>query len=261
LGGPCRARCRGACGGDCQPVNCDQEPTEVCDLDFNGAPNGYAIAALRHTCGTAAGCQLHDDCYDTCNGSNGCDTWDAAVCRRGCDDEAIGAYGFENCQAWAMGLGPFEGTLTFTYPVDGGAARLDPATCPAPPGALQWEDPPGAGRVPYADAARWCDELTLNGHDDWRVPSMPELLQLERGCPIDDCSAVDSCAGCTIRGGPAADGCYQADGLSGPCADYWSSSPFLYQAGMNWIEMFFTGGAAIGHVELPAYVRCVRGGP
>lgn len=261
LSAACGARCRGACGGDCQPVNCDQVVTEVCDLDFNGLQNGYVIAALEHICGTAAGCQLHDDCYDTCNSQLGCGSWDAAVCRRGCDVEAIDIHGFENCQAWAMGLGPFEGTLHFTYPVDGGAARLDPATCPVPAGVLQWEDPPGSAPVSYADAVTYCEALVHAAAEDWRLPSMTELQQIERGCPINDCSAVDSCAGCALYSGPAESGCYWDPRLSGACTGYWTSSPFVYQAGMHWIEMFFSGGAAIGHDEQAAAVRCVRGAP
>lgn len=256
----CNALCRGACGGDCQPVNCDQEVTEVCDLDLNGVNNGYSIAALKHTCGTAAGCRAHDDCYDTCNSQTGCGTWDAAVCRRGCDDEAIGIYGFENCQAWAMGLGPFDGSLTFTYPNVGGAARQNLATCPVPAGVLQWEDPPAGGKVTFTDAAAYCDSLVLNGHDDWRVPTLGELTGLERGCPVNDCSAVDSCTGCAYLSGPAESGCYWDNRTGGECAATWSSDTFAYQGGMRWIEMFFTGGAAIGHEEIPMTVRCVRGG-
>jgi hypothetical protein len=259
VSGPCRALCRGACGADCEPVNCDQEVGEQCDVDVAGNPTGYVIATLTHVCGTATGCQEHDDCYDLCNQQYACGSWDAAYCRRGCDDEAIGRHGFQTCLGWAQGLGPFSATLRFPIPVEGGAARLDPAACPLVIGATQWQEEALPAPMTQANAVTYCQDLVVQGHDDWYLPSISELHSLVRGCSLYDCSPVDYCYACPLYGGPEQHGCYWDNRFGGRCDNgYWSSSQFAYQGNYKWMELFFTGGSAAGYEGLETYVRCAR---
>lgn len=133
--GPCGARCRGTCGVDCAEGNCFVTNEYFLCLTEEGTDvnTGYKVAVQDLSCGTALGCQQHDACYDQCNGMLGCDTWDAAMCRRDCDIEACGTWRFTTCVAWAMGGGPQDlDRLEYTYPVPGAEPVEDRVTCPTP---------------------------------------------------------------------------------------------------------------------------------
>lgn len=43
---------------------------------------------------------------------------------------------------------------------------------------LQWALSTNGEDVPWADAEQYCSSLSLDGHDDWRLPSMTELESL-----------------------------------------------------------------------------------
>ena len=257
--GPCNSLCRGACGADCQPINCEQETTEECEQDIGGNATGYTIASLTHTCGTAPGCQEHDDCYDTCHAQLGCGTWDAAYCRRGCDIDAAETYGYRQCAEWAQGLGPFTDTVTFTMPVPGGAASLALEECPLIGGALQWQESGLGTDLEWAEAVAFCQNLSADGHEDWYLPALAELNTLTRGCEIYDCSPVDWCNACDPLGGPEEHGCYWDQRLGGECVvGWWSSSQFVYQDNYKWMKFFYTGAAGTGADSNTASARCVR---
>jgi hypothetical protein len=257
--GPCNSLCRGACGADCQPINCDQETTEECEEDIGGNATGYLIASLTHTCGTAPGCQEHDDCYDTCHAQLGCGTWDAAYCRRGCDIDAAETYGYRQCAEWAQGLGPFTDTGKFTMPVPGGVAALALDECPLVGGALQWQETGLGTDLEWPDAVAFCQDLSAHGHDDWYLPALGELNMLTRGCDIYDCTPVDWCDACDALGGPEENGCYWDQRLGGECVTgWWSSTQFEYQSNYKWMKFFHTGDAGAGADSNEASVRCVR---
>jgi hypothetical protein len=257
--GPCNSMCRGACGADCQPINCDQETTEECEVDIGGNATGYMIASLTHTCGTAEGCQEHDDCYDTCHAQLGCGSWDAAYCRRGCDIDAAEKFGYRQCAEWAQGLGPFTDTIEFTFPVPGGAAALALDECPLVSGSLQWQEEDLGEDLEWPDAVAFCQDLSSGGHDDWYLPSLEEMHTLTRGCNIFDCSSVDWCYACEPFGGPEANGCYWDHRLGGGCdVGWWTSSQFEYQANYKWMSFFYSGAAGTGAESNEASARCVR---
>ena len=96
----------------------------------------------------------------------------------------------------------------------------------------------GHGRL-WGEALGFCENLTMAGHDDWRLPDEKELEDL-----------VD-----LSRANPAIDPIFSASSFL-----YWSSSPYT---GYNdsWYIHFGTG--AMGHIYMPttAMTRCVRGGP
>jgi hypothetical protein len=43
---------------------------------------------------------------------------------------------------------------------------------------LEWALETNGAYVPWPDAVDYCEALELEGHDDWRLPSLPELERL-----------------------------------------------------------------------------------
>ena len=126
--GPCESKCRGACGADCEPNNCISTAEMRCVKDENGLNTGDVIRVLIYDCGLHQGCIDHDDCYDQCNLTYGCNTWAAAFCRHAqwqgttqvfetgyCDQRAIEEYGAATAGAWAYGYGPQPMREVFEY--------------------------------------------------------------------------------------------------------------------------------------------------
>jgi hypothetical protein len=225
LWGPCAAECRGACGIDC-PSTCTRAVVRTCQLDYSGRRTGYATDGVRQSCGTATGCIHHDDCFDACNASHGCGTWDAGVCMHGvggCNEVACLTYGVDTCVSWAAGGGPYESTLVFDYPLPAVLVQ-DLATCPVPTTGLMWQSSVSGALVTYADAEAACAAAGAG----WRLPTLPELEGLEVGCPTKECFENPTwCAGCNRGNGPGPSGCYVDPSWSSPCnLHYWSSTEY-----------------------------------
>jgi hypothetical protein len=112
---------------------------------------------------------------------------------------------------------------------------------------LCWENPPSTGGFNWNEALTYCDDLTVGGHDDWRLPMIQELISLLRGCVSgtttgdlsrSQCGVIEPgcldydecwdarCGYCEYEGGSddESDGCYWDPALAGICGDYWSSS-------------------------------------
>ncbi len=138
---------------------------------------------------------------------------------------------------------------------------------------LVWQDPPAGDSMEWQDAIDYCDDLSLDGHSDWRLPSISELRSLIRGCPDTvtggTCGVTDSCTdsscwsqsncwSCSGDAGPA-DGCYWPDEMEGPCRWYWSSSPVEDDGYEAWVVSFDSGHVNYYGVDNGYYrVRCVR---
>ncbi len=136
---------------------------------------------------------------------------------------------------------------------------------------LVWQNPPTEETMEWQDAIDYCDDLSLDGHNDWRLPTISELRSLIRGCPAtetggsctvqdDGClslSCRENCSGCSGDDGPA-DGCYWSDEMEGPCDWYWSSSPVEEYDDVAWGVDFSRGYVDHGYVSYDLYVRCVR---
>lgn len=137
----------------------------------------------------------------------------------------------------------------------------------------EWQDPPPLSEGYWQPAVDYCDSLTFDGHNDWRLPTVSELRTLIRGCPntepggscniADDCLSYaycnnDACSGCAWEQGPT-NGCYWPAGLEGHCAHYWSSSTNADDNGWAWGIGFPNGQIGnYGKDGHRLYMRCVR---
>lgn len=105
---------------------------------------------------------------------------------------------------------------------------------------LTWERSVDLGGRLWADAGAYCDGLSLDGHDDWRLPTLIELVSLvdfTQQNPSIDATAF-----------PAT-----------PADSFWTSSPVVGSPGDFWYVQFTTGFNYPGHSDfLPIKVRCVR---
>jgi hypothetical protein len=138
---------------------------------------------------------------------------------------------------------------------------------------LTWQVEPSGDHMTWDDAKTYCNNLSLGGDDDWRLPTISELRSLIRGCNVtetggacgvmDDCLDSscwdDPCGGCESLAGPGSGGAYWPSGMSGEIGWYWSSSPVYIDGGYRaWLVDFSTGHVDYYYVDYGNGVRCVR---
>ncbi len=108
---------------------------------------------------------------------------------------------------------------------------------------LIWQQDVGGSYV-WSDAISYCEDLSLAGHDDWRLPTRIELL-----------SIVDH-----TRTSPAVD----TSVLPTPSGFFWTATPWAVSADppRSWIVNFYEGLTSNNGYTTGEYnARCVRGGP
>ena len=157
---------------------------------------------------------------------------------------------------------------------------VDPGPPPAttwtdPDTGLVWQDPPNADQLMKSAAIDYCANLTLDGHDDWRLPTISELRGLVRGCEDaltggacgitdeclqESCKVAGTCSGCDSLQGPGTAGCYRVSALTGSCDIYWASSDDQTDGGRGWFVNFSLGKVDFDGGGNVHGVRCVRGG-
>jgi hypothetical protein len=162
---------------------------------------------------------------------------------------------------------------------------------------LSWQDPQKDAYaennigVTSFDAIRYCDELVIQSHADWRLPTIDELRTLIRGAPKSQAGGA-----CTVTEGSRLGGasikdivtcggqlepfqcagsgnCCWNEALAGTCntvdpastthyLEYWSSTPAADDPD-NWIGFVFfdTGTVGFNHALSFGEARCVRDGP
>ncbi len=106
---------------------------------------------------------------------------------------------------------------------------------------LQWQDDAIGASMAWQSAIDTCENLTLGGESDWRLPNINELKT------IIDRSRVK----------PAIAIAFTQTSSS----DYWSSTTIAYYNDSVWLVFFdfgFMGGSAKANDYY--YVRCVRAG-
>src|SRR3990172_4181507 len=91
----------------------------------------------------------------------------------------------------------------------------------------------------WSDAGTYCDELTLGGQSDWRLPSKKELISIVNYGTYS----------------PAINTTYFPNTNS---SVYWSSTTIAYNSSGAWIVLFNDGYVVIDYKSSSYYVRCVR---
>jgi hypothetical protein len=70
------------------------------------------------------------------------------------------------------GVAAASSPTTIRLIANGNGTLSDPKT------GLMWADAVSTQPMTFAEAAAYCDNLTLAGRDDWRLPTLQELLEL-----------------------------------------------------------------------------------
>jgi hypothetical protein len=162
---------------------------------------------------------------------------------------------------------------------------------------LSWQDPQkdayseDNGGVTSFDAIRYCEELVIDGYDDWRLPTIDELRTIIRGAPRSEaggaCTITEGAklAGTTVAEVAKCSGqlqpfqcagagnCCWHETLNGTCntidpastshyLETWSSTSAADDP-ENWIGYVFfdTGTVGFNHSLSLGEVRCVRDDP
>jgi len=119
--------------------------------------------------------------------------------------------------------------------INGDATVIDTGT------GLTWQQQGPDSQMNWKEALAYCENLSLAGHDDWRLPTVRELaslLDLNRYSPASDTDTFpDMKSGC-----------------------YWSSSSFADVPGDAWYVSFNHGGDYHSTKSSDCYVRAMRGG-
>jgi|GEM_PF-1074348 len=136
---------------------------------------------------------------------------------------------------------------------------------------LMWQNPPdNLSVITWQEAMDYCDSLIQNGYDNWRLPSISELLSIgvsslalpNQFCEVtDDCLSIScltpSCANGGDWEGPN-NGMYWIEDMKGPCSDYWSSSLIEENENYAFYVNFLGGKLAERDIYFQSHVRCVR---
>lgn len=116
------AKCRGACGPDCNTCDPPADPTtherKVCE-ESTGADgrssHHFWIYPNFHHCNTHEGCRQHDACYDWSAGFGEVGPFGIlGPIHRLCDLEANCNYGMPQAVGWIFGKPPYDGGMDFS---------------------------------------------------------------------------------------------------------------------------------------------------
>lgn len=124
----------------------------------------------------------------------------------------------------AYGIGPYTG--------DGSGVIFDAAT------GLEWQEVDDGTRRCWDNALTYCESLSLNNNNDWRLPNLSELH-----------SIVDY-----LRYKPSIDPVFSVQ----PSSDYWSATTYTYVTDNAWAINFSRGNSDARHKARTPFVRCVR---
>jgi len=250
-----------------------------------------AMLALGSRCNFKVVCEIGETqeciCLDGAMGTQACNAdgsgWEECECAAEvvCEDgETQGCFcpdgttGNQSCNADGSGWEVCEC-------IDDGEQWCDETS------DLCWQDPPyqkGRGLCWHA-AINYCDQLSFDGYDDWRLPNLNEERTLVRNCPtieaggdcpIEDGSDFDDwmasgeiCLECYTEISPETI-CFWPQELQGTCnridehgspVEWWSSSPVVDEAmsaEYAWYVWFGMGVVGYNHSNSYGDVRCVR---
>ena len=103
---------------------------------------------------------------------------------------------------------------------------------------MMWQDSSIIVKKNYSDAISYCEDLSISGYSDWRLPNIDELMS------ISDKS----------RYKPAIKKIFKNTKND----YYWSSSKYKGNSSKAWIVNFYNGYDSSYDISSNSYVRCVR---
>jgi len=124
-------------------------------------------------------------------------------------------------------------SISFSFASD---VLTDPKT------GLMWQDNSAAkySKKDWQGAISFCQKLHLAGYDDWRLPTIKELIDVVR----------------LSENNPAVKNSFKNVGGSGY---YWSATTDKSNKEFAWIMNFKRGYEYINYKTYERYIRCVRG--
>jgi len=108
---------------------------------------------------------------------------------------------------------------------------------------LIWQQGEG-GKKTWEDAISYCEDLSLAGYTDWRLPNKNELNS------IIDYEIYN----------PAIDKNFFPDFPVAYASYYWSSTTYVNDSSIAWWVYFYHGSVNSANKSSNPYVRCVRAG-
>ena len=198
--GPCKSKCRGACGSDCTTSNCKLTVEDRCEKNQDGLNDGFKSIVHIYDCGTHPGCIKHDACYDACNSYYGCDTFAATFCMHGellvsvpfeyftesyisCDSEVVLEDGLSNSLSWMAGGGPQPSREVFEYSDPEYSYEYDPVSCP--PGEISSEEEPEPKPVDEEEAPDSSESEDVDTNPESNLPFAGRYIGEEIDTPRD----------------------------------------------------------------------------
>lgn len=113
---------------------------------------------------------------------------------------------------------------------------------------LMWQDQQFNNLMYYAKALEYCKNLNFAGFDDWRLPTINELLS------ITDDTKYNPAINKAFKNVP-----YETnDKGEKNCGWHWSSTRSTNGSSRAWVVVFRSGGSYWGDVSDRGFVRCVR---
>ncbi|CAA6826458.1 MAG: Unknown protein [uncultured Sulfurovum sp.] len=106
---------------------------------------------------------------------------------------------------------------------------------------LQWQDDAIGSSMTWTSAIMHCENLSLDGHNDWRLPNLNELTSLVNDGRINP--SIDT----TVFENTAS-------------SFYWSSTTYVGYTSSAWRVNFYSGNQGYDSKTNSSYVRCVRAG-
>jgi len=104
---------------------------------------------------------------------------------------------------------------------------------------LMWQKDTAPNSYTWREAKTYCKELELAGYNDWRLPTIQELIMIVN----------------YSRFNPASDPIF--DTMS---SYYWSSTTYASYPCNAWYVSFYDGSMYYGNKSRDGYVRAVRAG-
>jgi len=113
---------------------------------------------------------------------------------------------------------------------------------------LMWQDGDEIFKGDYDKAIKYCKNLTFAGFEDWRLPTLNELLSItddSRYNPAINKAFKNIAYETNVKGEKIYDW-------------YWSSTKYVSDSYFVWVVSFENGGDGWGALYFRNFVRCVR---